>query len=379
MGRSWAVANGSWAVRPLLYFIYRGSNVDRQKYLPPQPLSLPRLFPSRSSSPCRRHRRCFSSLSAACLPRLQHLLLSLPPHPTSTARPRDVDEEATDREAGKRNQAVLLPWPGLDQPHLPPPSPAERSGGSASSSEQGRTGIRSRDLLARGRHRTDSNLQPVPTQKVTVIQEEPDATEDANVQVSIANCHKHREPLEYLHSLCRTVQEKHLVEEPASRVRVACTCGLLHRHQPICSIVGMDIWIEWYPPERYTSQQPRTSIKMYIPTPFIILNASRSTSVSLPVLDATRMPGKRYEILNLGRNIQPVMCRSLTNKQESDVGKKQLVPTQKHHDSPYKSMKCSNSNSGDLSTGPSSGSPSAMPGCSSCQCGTGAAATTAAK
>ncbi|KAM3192157.1 hypothetical protein ACQJBY_069408 [Aegilops geniculata] len=108
------------------------------------------------------------------------------------------DEEATDREAGKRNQAVLLPWPGLDQPHLPPPSPAERSGGSASSSEQGRTGIRSRDLLARGRHRTDSNLQPVPTQKVTVIQEEPDATEDANVQVSIANCHKHREPLEYL-------------------------------------------------------------------------------------------------------------------------------------------------------------------------------------
>ncbi|VAI69383.1 unnamed protein product [Triticum turgidum subsp. durum] len=85
----------------------------------------------------------------------------------------------------------------------------------------------------------------------------------------------------------------------------------------------MDIWIEWYPPERYTSQQPRTSIKMYIPTPFIILSASRSTSVSLPVLDATRMPGKRYEILNLGRNIQPVMCRSLTNKQESDVGKKQ--------------------------------------------------------
>ncbi|XP_048552240.1 uncharacterized protein LOC125532111 [Triticum urartu] len=124
----------------------------------------------------------------------------------------------------------------------------------------------------------------------------------------------------------------------------------------------MDIWIEWYPPERYTSQQPRTSIKMYIPTPFIILNASRSTSVSLPVLDATRMPGKRCEILNLGRNIQPVMCRSLTNKQESDVGKKQLVPKQKHHDSPYKSMKCSNSNSGDLSTGPS-GSPSAMPGC----------------
>ncbi|KAM3334949.1 hypothetical protein ACQJBY_029390 [Aegilops geniculata] len=207
------MVNGSWAVRPLLYFIYRGSNVDRQKYLPPHPLSLPRLFPSRSSSPChrhRRHRRCFSSLSAACLPRLQHLLLSLPPHPTSTARPRDVDEEATDREAGKRNQAVLLPWPGLDQPHLPPPSPVDRSGGSASSSEQGRTRIRSRDLLVRGRHRTDSNLQPVPTQKVTVIQEEPDATEDANVQVSIANYHKHREPLEYLHSLCRTVQEKHL-------------------------------------------------------------------------------------------------------------------------------------------------------------------------
>ncbi|XBI37447.1 hypothetical protein VPH35_122754 [Triticum aestivum] len=46
----------------------------------------------------------------------------------------------------------------------------------------------------------------------------------------------------------------------------------------------MDIWIEWYPPERYTSQQPRTSIKMYIPTSFIILNASRSTSVSLPRL-----------------------------------------------------------------------------------------------
>ncbi|XP_048544621.1 uncharacterized protein LOC125523623 isoform X5 [Triticum urartu] len=350
MGRSWAVANGSWAVRPLLYFIYRGSNVDRQKYLPPQPLSLPRLFPSRSSSPCRRHRRCFSSLSAACLPRLQHLLLSLPPHPTSTARPRDVDEEATDREAGKRNQAVLLPWPGLDQPHLPPPSPAERSGGSASSSEQGRTGIRSRDLLARGRHRTDSNLQPVPTQKVTVIQEEPDATEDANVQRGGAGFP------------CQS-----------------CVYLRATSPSPTHLIVGMDIWIEWYPPERYTSQQPRTSIKMYIPTPFIILNASRSTSVSLPVLDATRMPGKRYEILNLGRNIQPVMCRSLTNKQESDVGKKQLVPTQKHHDSPYKSMKCSNSNSGDLSTGPSSGSPSAMPGCSSCQCGTGAAATTAAK
>ena len=52
----------------------------------------------------------------------------------------------------------------------------------------------------------------------------------------------------------------------------------------------MDVWIEWYSPEL----KRRTSVEMYIPTPFIILNASRSTSVSLPVLDATRMPGANF-------------------------------------------------------------------------------------
>lgn len=78
--------------------------------------------------------------------------------------------------------------------------------GKAPTSTQGRTGIRSRDLLVGGRHHTYSSLQPVPTQKVT-IKEEVDANEDANVQ---ALCHKHRKPLEYLHSPRRTVPEKHL-------------------------------------------------------------------------------------------------------------------------------------------------------------------------
>ncbi|XP_040243441.1 uncharacterized protein [Aegilops tauschii subsp. strangulata] len=52
------------------------------------------------------------------------------------------------------------------------------------------------------------------------------------------------------------------------------------------------------------------------------------------------------------------------------------ISKQKDHGSSYKSVKYSNS--GDLSVGPG-GAPSATPGCSSCQCGTGASATTAAK
>ncbi|XP_037417622.1 protein enabled homolog [Triticum dicoccoides] len=77
-------------------------------------------------------------------PPLLPLSLSPPPPPPPLLPPPQPAqlEEVTDWEAGKRNQAVLLPWLGLDLPHLPPPSQAKRSGGSASSSEQGRTGIR---------------------------------------------------------------------------------------------------------------------------------------------------------------------------------------------------------------------------------------------